>query len=114
MTATVHGPEQGALAFDDGAPHHDADRVLILAAIRRAALDNDGIVDPGVVRRGLTGAHGLVVHARALSGAYSWLARRGVLTFHAWGVSDDYAGGNAGKPARLWRCDLDALAEAGL
>ena len=110
MTATVHGPEQGQLAFTDPSPLRDSDRRLILGAILVAARTGGGTVDPGVVRESLRDLNGdLMVRPRSLSGAYSHLARAGVLTACGWTTNSDTRGGNAGRPQRLWSADLPRL-----
>ena len=112
MTATAHGADVGQLAFDDGAPHHDEQRRRICQAIYDTAW-LDGIADPNAVRVFLSDDDGaLTVDPRALSGAWSWLKRRGVIEPDGWTTNDDKRGGNAGKPLRLYRVvDWPALAE---
>jgi hypothetical protein len=98
----AHGPDTGQLAFDDGTPLHDAERARILKAIRVTA-HMHGTVDPGRVRRLLTDHRGdLIVDPRRLSGAYSWLLRRGLIERAGWTTNDDRRGGNQGKPARTY------------
>lgn len=84
-------------------PMHDADRDRIVAAIRDDANTHNGQVDANRVRAALTNAYGLMVPPRLLSATYGSLARSGVLVHDGWTTNTDAAGGNAGKPARLWR-----------
>ena len=110
MTAITHGPEQGQLTFTDPSPLRATDRRLILGAILIAARNHGGTVDPGVVRESLRDLNGdLMVRPRSLSGAYSHLARAGVLTACGWTTNSDTRGGNAGRPQRLWRADIARL-----
>jgi hypothetical protein len=83
----------------------DRDRERIDDAIRRVAMANAGLVDPNRVRKLLSGPNGLEVNPRALSARYAGLTKTGVLRVipGEYVISDDTAGGNAGKPLRLRR-----------
>lgn len=78
-------------------------RQRIVDAIRADARAHAGEVHPNRVRVRLSNHLGLQVHPRMLSAAYSALRAQGHLTFDHWGTNDDTAGGNAGKPQRVWR-----------
>lgn len=86
-------------------PHPLADeaRARIRAAIVAEAREHGGRVDPNRVRARLSDENGLQVPPRMLSATYSAMASRGELSSLGFiGVNDDHAGGNAGKPQRLW------------
>jgi hypothetical protein len=86
-------------------PHPLADeaRARIRAAIIAEARQHGGRVDPNRVRARLSNANGLEVPPRMLSATYSAMAGRGELSSLGYiGVNDDQAGGNAGKPQRVW------------
>lgn len=78
-------------------------RERIVDAIRADARAHGGTVHPNRVRAALSNRIGLQVNPRMLSAAYSALRAQGVLAFDHWGTNDDTAGGNAGKPQRVWR-----------
>lgn len=100
---TAHGADVAQLMFTDPTPLRDDQRARILRAIR-ATDAMHGQVDPGRVRRLLTDHNGdLRCDPRALSGAYSHLARAGVIATCGWTTNDDRRGGNAGRPQRLWK-----------
>ncbi len=112
MTA-LHGPEQGELTFTDPSPLRASDRRLILGAILSVARSRRGVVDPGVVRECLRDMAGdLMVRPRALSGAYAHLIRSGALTACGWTENTDTRGGNAGRPQRIYKADMDLLTAA--
>ena len=110
MTATVHGPEQGAFTFTDPSPLRATDRRLILGAILGDARQNGGHVDPNRVRESLRDMAGdLTVKPRMLSGAYRVLRLAGVLTVDEPTVNTDTHGGNAGKWLNTYRADIARL-----
>jgi hypothetical protein len=82
---------------------HKRDRRLAEMAIRADAAAHGGHVCPNRVRAALSNTHGLDVYPRVLSATYSALRRAGVIVPDGWTVNTDRAGGNAGKPARLWK-----------
>lgn len=86
-------------------PLYDADRAAVEQAMRHDAMAHDGVIDPNRVRAALRSAAGeLRVHPRVLSGMYSALAAQGKIRSLGWnGTNDDHAGGNAGRPMRLWQ-----------
>ncbi len=94
-------------------PLYDADRATIEQAMRADAMAHDGVIDPNRVRAALRSATGeLRVHPRVLSGMYSSLAAQGKIRSLGWnGTNDDVAGGNAGRPMRMWQW-VAPLAEA--
>lgn len=95
---------EATLDLVDADPLHDRDRAAIDAAVRAVARANDGMVDPGQVRRRLCDDNGnLTVYPRVLSARYFALRRAGVLEPAGWVVNDDRHGRNAGRPARLYR-----------
>jgi hypothetical protein len=73
------------------------------AAIRGDAASHSGHIDPNRVRALLTNEHGLTVYPRVIGATYSALRQAGVLIADGWTTSTDVRGGNAGKPARLYR-----------
>ena len=81
------------------------ERERIIAAMEVVAGDNDGVIDPNVVRRALTNptTGALDVNPRVLSASYAALAARGFLTRAGWVESDDARGHNGGKRISLWR-----------
>jgi hypothetical protein len=86
-------------------PHPLADeaRARIRAAIVDDARAHSGQVDPNRVRARLSDEHGLQVPPRMLSATYSAMAGRGELTSLGFiGTNYDHAGGNYGKPCRIW------------
>ena len=93
LTAVADNPQPLAAQYRD----------RIVAAIVTDATCHGDIVDSNRVRRLLSNDHGLTVPPRQLSATYSALAARGFLEPAGWTTSDDVRGGNAGKPARLWR-----------
>jgi hypothetical protein len=90
-----------ALVADDHI--HTGDRQTIEAAIRDDAAAHGGQVCPNRVRASLTNEYGLTVYPRVLSATYSALASAGVIEHDGWTTNTDRRGGNAGKPARLWK-----------
>lgn len=87
-----------------GDPSHAADRERIVEAMLTDAREHDGIIDPDRVRARLSSDAGLQVYPRVLSAMYGHLTRAGVLQFEGeWTRSQDSRGGNAGKPARIYR-----------
>lgn len=84
-------------------PMRDADRDLIDATILTDGHANGGLIDQGRVRRALTNEYGLMVNPRLLSARYSVLRAQGRIRRDGWHTNDDLAGGNAGKPAPVWR-----------
>lgn len=89
---------------DNPHPLTDRDRRAILTAIRKDAHDHGGRISTNRVRRALSNEHGLTVHPRALSAAYSSLARGKVIVSLGYiDTNDDERGGNAGKPCRAWQ-----------
>lgn len=104
LPTTGAGRDTGAvLALLHGDPLHERERHRIAAAILADGQDHGGEVDADRVRTALTGPHGLTVFPRLLSSSYAGLARAGVLAHTGWKVSEDRTGGNAGRPARVWR-----------
>jgi hypothetical protein len=83
----------------DPTPLGADERARILTAMRQAAAANHGLVSPNVVRKILTGRHGLTVNARRLSAAYRgpWVEPVGHVE------SDDVDGGNRGARIGLYR-----------
>lgn len=102
-SAPVDDDTASLLALIAGDPIHEADRARVVQAIRDTARDHGGQVDPNVVRRRLTCAHGLTVYPRVIGAVYNALARSGRLVVDGWIVSSDVAGKNAGKPCRRYR-----------
>ncbi len=102
-SAPVDADTAATLQLVDGDPLHQADRARVDEAIRTIAAADGGVIDPGKVRRLLTNEAGLSVYPRVLSARYFALRRAGVIEPAGWTVSDDRAGRNAGRPARLWR-----------
>jgi hypothetical protein len=84
-------------------PVHRDDRAAVEAAIREDAASHSGQVDPNRVRESLTNEYGLTVYPRVIGATYSALRQAGVLIADGWTTSTDVRGGNAGKPARLYR-----------
>ena len=82
---------------------HRDDRAKVESAIRADAALHSGEINPNRVRAALTNDYGLTVYPRVLSAVYSSLARAGVIEHAGWTENTDRRGGNAGKPARLWR-----------
>ncbi len=87
---------------------HAEDRAKVEAAILAVAAEHDGRVDPNLVRQQLTNRHGLTVYPRLLSACYSALAshKRTTWALEWRGETTknlDRAGGNYGKPLRVWR-----------
>lgn len=78
-------------------------RERIIEAIRDDARAHGGEVHPNRVRIRLSNRIGLQVNPRMLSAAYSALSAQKRIAFDHWGTNDDTAGGNAGKPQRVWR-----------
>lgn len=101
MNAVTEQQDLLALIADD--PIHSTDRATVEAAIREDAARHDGHIDPNRVRALLTNAHGLTVYPRVIGATYSALRQAGVIVADGWTVSTDTNGGNAGKPARLYR-----------
>src|SRR5262245_3084484 len=103
-SAPVSPATADLLSLVDADHLHAADRDRIDAAIEAVARADDGLVDPGRVRRLRCNDRGyLEVSPRVLSARYFALRRAGVLEPAGWVVSDDKVGRNAGKPARTWR-----------
>lgn len=92
-----------AAVADNPHPLADRDRKAILEAIRKDAHDHGGRISTNRVRRALSNQHGLTVHPRALSAAYSSLARRKVIVSLGYIDVNDDERGNAGKPCRAWQ-----------
>jgi hypothetical protein len=90
---------------DNPQPLADRYRQRIKAAFIAAAetSDDHATIDPNAVRALLSNEHGLTVPPRMLSAAYSVLRAEGVIEHVGWTTNTDHAGGNAGKPARLYR-----------
>ena len=87
------------LRLIDGDPVHARDREAVVDAIR-VAVRPDGTVC-GNDWRGLIPAW---VYPRVIGATVSALARQGVLRPTGdWVVSDDVAGRNRGKPAKIYR-----------
>jgi hypothetical protein len=84
-------------------PIHRDDRAKVEAAIREDAALHFGEINPNRVRAALTNQYGLMVYPRVLSATYSALASAGVIEHDGWTTNTDRRGGNAGKPARLWK-----------
>lgn len=78
---------------------HERDRQAVVDAIRQAAGESAGQVDPNRVRQLLGGQ----VYPRVVGATYSALSRSGRLRHDGWTTNQDAAGRNTGKPARLWR-----------
>ena len=91
------------LAVVASSPGHVDARTAIVQAIAADAAAHDGWVDPNRVRERLSGEHGLTVPSRLVGAVYSGLARAGRLVHDGWTTSTDRAGGNVGKPVRLYR-----------
>ena len=101
--APVDDETADLLALIDADRIHTDDRHKIDVAIKQVAAEHGGVVDPGRVRALLTNEHGLTVYPRVLSARYSVLTRAGVLEVDGWTTNTDKAGGNYGKPQRLYR-----------
>lgn len=91
------------LAAVASSPDNAGARTAIVQAIAGDAAAHAGSVDPNRVRERLSGEHGLTVPSRLVGAVYSALARQGHLVPDGWTTSTDVAGGNSGKPARLYR-----------
>lgn len=80
-------------------------RQFVVAVEMAAVASEDGeTVHVGAVRRLLTNEHGLTIYSRRLSAFYSKATGKGgFLDFSHWETSDDVAGRNQGKPARVYR-----------
>jgi len=87
------------LRLVSGDPIHERDRAAVVAAIVAAAQEDDGYVDPNLVRSRLSGR----VYPRVTGATYYALRRAGVLEPAGWTVSTDTAGRNTGKPCRMYR-----------
>lgn len=84
------------------------DRAAIDRAIERIAAQNNGRVDPNLVRAELSNEHGLTVNPRSLSARYMALTAAHVLTWDpswpdGWTENLDVEGGNKGKPIKVRR-----------
>lgn len=86
-------------ANTDPTPLGSAEHDRILDAMRQAAEANHGVVNPNVVRKLLTGRHGLTVNGRRLAAAYrgSWVEWVGYVD------SDDTRSRNRGARIGLYR-----------
>lgn len=83
----------------------DADWIRFRHACLIAAAESaDGLtVHVGAVRRMLSNDHGLTIYPRRLSAFWNRAASKaGFLDFDSWEISDDHAGRNAGRPARVY------------
>lgn len=108
MTA-VRGPHEEAVDAVNASTHvHGRDQRRIDTAVRTVARREAGFVDPNMVRAELTNEHGLVVNPRVLSARYRKLLHRGVITPAGTTTNLDIAGGNHGKPMRLYEVTDEA------
>ena len=95
---------------------HATDRERVVAAILADADTHGGRIDPNRVRAALThtddnGKPALTVQPQVLSAAYMALKHRRAIAADGYTTNDDRAGGNHGKPLRLYRLtDREAAA----
>lgn len=82
----------------NGDPLHAADRAAIVSAVLAAAAADGGRVDPNRVRKLIPDS----VYPRIIGSTYQGLVKQGVLAFTGWTISEDSAGNNVGKPARVY------------
>lgn len=99
LTHAVPPRVEAVLALVLGDLIHQRDREAVVEAILTAADENDGEVDPNVVRPLIPEW----VYPRCIGATYWSLARAGVIEPAGWTVSQDTKGSNSGRPARLWR-----------
>jgi len=87
-----------------GDPIHERDRRVIVRAIVAEAHASAGRIDPNRLRARLADpAGGPTVYPRVIGAVVQALAQRRVLVADGWVVSTDRRGGNAGRPARIWK-----------
>ena len=85
-----------------GDPRHEDDRAEIVRAILETARENAGRVDPNVLRAKLTNEWGSTVYPACIGATVNALARRGVLRFDRWVITEGSETGNNGRPARSY------------
>lgn len=107
MSAAVDEQHFGGLLLmidEHPSPQHLADSARVKAAIIADGNANDGEVDPNRVRAAL---RALPVTEQPMhknvGAAYAALRAAGFIERAGLGESDDFEGGNAGKPIRLYR-----------
>lgn len=85
-----------------GDPRHEGDRAEIVRAILETARENAGRVDPNRLRAKLTNEWGSTVYPACIGATVNALARRGVLHFDRWVITEGSETGNNGRPARSY------------
>jgi hypothetical protein len=93
---TVTGDLLDLIADSDDLGHHRAE---VERAIWAVAVDNDGHIDPNLVRRILPGW----VKPQAVGPTYRAMTLAGDIEPDGWTTNDDTRGRNSGKPLRTYR-----------
>lgn len=82
-----------------------ADRALIVEGIVTVAAEHDGYVDTNILRAWLRAPEreAWLATPQVVGSVFNRLSAAGVIVFDHWTDSTDRRGGNAGRPARVWR-----------